>query len=322
MTSLPQPLTNRIPTHKDLPRALPRLAAALLRTARPRQWMKNVLVFAAPGAAGALTVPTQLANALTAFTVLCAAASAVYLLNDALDAVQDRAHPVKRHRPIAAGIVPRPLAFAFATVLATAALLMAQAALGAKTMGAVGLYLAVTTCYSCQLKHIPVLDIVILACGFVLRAVIGALATSVPVSLWFLTVIGFGSLFIAAGKRSAELATLREGAAGHRQALTAYTRPFLQHIQTLAALVAIVTYFLWAFGMAAAPTQAAHTSAIVHSSTWLQASTIAFVLMLLRYSSHVAAGGGGAPEEIVLRDRLLQAAALIWTILFAVGVYG
>ncbi len=185
------------------------LAVGALRSLRPKQWLKNVLVFAAPVAAGMIDERTTLLHTIAAFACFCAAASATYLLNDAVDVEADRRHPVKRHRPIAAGSLPVGVAFAMAAVLLVVG--VGGAFLTARDFGitVVG-YLALTTAYTTKLKHIPVLDIVAVAAGFVLRAIGGATATGIPISEWFFIVTSFGALFMVAGKRHGELSLMRQ----------------------------------------------------------------------------------------------------------------
>ena len=174
------------------------LIGGIIRELRPKQWMKNVLVFAAPAAAGVIDQRTELLHAIGAFACFCAAASATYLFNDISDVESDRRHPTKRERPIAAGIVPVPVATVLAIVLLACG--VGGAFLIRRDFGFTLLaYLALTTCYTVWLKHIAVLDIISVAAGFVLRAIGGATASSVPMSEWFFMVTCFGALFMVAG---------------------------------------------------------------------------------------------------------------------------
>ncbi|MSZ24645.1 MAG: decaprenyl-phosphate phosphoribosyltransferase, partial [Actinobacteria bacterium] len=171
----------------------PSLLGGIVRELRPKQWIKNVLVFAAPVAAGLFDNRDTDLHALGAFGCFCAAASATYLLNDAMDLESDRRHPVKKNRPIAAGIVPVGLAYVLAIVLL--AIAISGAFLIRRDFGFTILaYLALTTMYSLWLKHMPILDIVAVAAGFVLRAIGGATATGLPISEWFFIVTSFGAL--------------------------------------------------------------------------------------------------------------------------------
>src|SRR4051794_18763381 len=176
------------------------LGRGIVRALRPKQWLKNVLVLAAPGAAGVLGQGDVLANVALAFVAFCAASSGTYLLNDVRDVEADRLHPRKRARPIAAGTVPGWLAVALAVVLLVAGLVVA-ASVGVKLLVVLAAYIALTSSYTLWLKHIEVVDIVAIASGFILRAVAGGAAAGVPLSRWFIIVASFGSLFIVAGKR-------------------------------------------------------------------------------------------------------------------------
>ncbi|MEU6285623.1 decaprenyl-phosphate phosphoribosyltransferase [Streptomyces sp. NPDC047028] len=292
------------------------------RTCRARQWLKNVLVFAAPAAAGVLTQPVRLAHAVLAAVILCAASSAGYFLNDARDAAADSLHPSKRHRPIAAGVIRLPAAWATAAVLAVGAVTVATAWLGPHTAFAVAAYLVLTAAYSLHLKQIPVLELLTVAVGFALRTVIGALATHVPVSPWFLIVTASGALFMIAGKRSAELQELHDEAArAHRPVLAAYTLPYLAHLRTLAATSALIAYCLWALTLHAAGTANALAGARHGGTVLLQLSILPVLAGLLRYSLHLHHGHGARPEDLVLSDRFLQGCAATWLLLFTAGIY-
>ena len=183
---------------------------ALLRTARPRQWIKNVLVFAAPGAAGVLDDWPAVGYAMLAFVSFCLAASGVYMWNDALDVDADRLHPTKRFRPVATGVVSVRAAEVCGTLAIVLALAVAAGTGRWQTVVVVAVYVALIITYSVWLKHVPVLDIVAVASGFVLRAAGGAVAVDVPMSSWFVLCTVFGSLFIVTGKRYAELRELGE----------------------------------------------------------------------------------------------------------------
>ena len=289
-------------------RALP---MALLVAARPRQWVKNLLVFAAPAAAGVIDDKTALLQALGAFACFCLAASGTYYLNDAADVEADRFHPKKRFRPIAAG----DLAVGPARVIGAMAII-ASVALAAlinwHLAVVIGSYVAITTVYSLWLKHIAVVDVVAVAAGFVLRAIAGAAAVDVPISNWFFIVASFGSLFMVVGKRRAEIAEMGADAASTRSTLGTYTNEFLVQLQTISTSVVLVGYCLWAFE------KAAETGV---STPWFQASIVPFALAILRYGLLIDTGHGGAPEDVVLSDRALQLMGLIWVLVFSIGVY-
>jgi len=272
-----------------------------------------VLVFAAPGAAGALSHGHAAGRAAAAFGVFCVAASGTYFLNDALDAAADRHHPVKRLRPVAAGDVPVALAVGVGLVLLGAGVAGAWLLAGGQLALVIGVYVAVTTAYSLRLKHEPVIDLACVSAGFVLRAIAGGVASGVALSDWFIIVASFGSLLVVTGKRSAEHAELGDLRAAHRPALSAYPAAFLRSVRLLAASVTVTAYCLWAFERSR---QIGHGHPI-----WFELSILPFVLAILHVELRFERGLGGAPEELALHDRMLQVLGLAWVVLFAVGVY-
>ncbi len=282
--------------------------AGLVRTMRPRQWLKNVLVLAAPFAGGYLLQLDVLIAVGIAFIAFSLAASGVYLVNDVQDVEADRAHPTKRNRPIAAGVVAPQLALAVAVLLFVAALgvsFLASADLAIVT----AVYIAVQISYCLWLKHQPVVDIAIVASGFLLRAIAGGAAAGIELSQWFLLVAAFGSLFMVAGKRYAEIRLAERTGAKIRRSLERYTASYLRFVWTLSATVLIMTYGLWAFQLSQA-----------NDSRWPIISLVPFVVAVLRYAVDVDGGNGGEPEEIALGDRVLQVlgAALVLTLTAAV----
>jgi decaprenyl-phosphate phosphoribosyltransferase len=285
---------------------------AIVKTARPKQWTKNVLVFAAPAAAGVLDERDALLQTLVAFVGFCLAASGTYFLNDANDAEADRRHPTKRHRPIAAGDLDVRTARLIAVVLIVAALAVTAPINDFKLMFVVAGYVIVTISYTTWLKYEPVIDLAAVASGFVFRAIAGGVATNVRISDWFLIVAGAGSLFIVTGKRHAEQVELGSDSFEHRRTLGEYSTAFLGYVRAVASGVMITAYCLWAFE------NAAHTG----DDTWFRLSIVPFVIAVLRYALVVDQGGGGAPEEVVLSDRTLQIIGVIWLATFALGVRG
>jgi decaprenyl-phosphate phosphoribosyltransferase len=289
------------------------LSAGLVRTARIKQWPKNVLVFAAPGAAGVLTHGTALLHALGAFAAFCVVSSGTYFINDAADAAADRHHPAKRQRPVAAGVVSTRLAVAVGAILMGIGLAGGTAI--AWRLGLVlGIYIAVQLGYTFYFKHQPIFDLVAIAGGFVLRAIAGGVAIPVPVSEWFLIVATFGSLLMVTGKRVAEHAELGDARGAHRTTLDAYSLSFLRTVLAISAGGAIVGYCLWAFSLQTA--LAHHRDPI-----WYQLSIVPWIIALLRYTFLVEGGRGAKPEELILADRPLQVLGLVWAGLFALGVY-
>lgn len=288
------------------------LPGGLLREARPKQWVKNVLVFAAPGAAGMLLDRTVFADTMLAFVLFSFAASGTYFVNDARDVDADRQHPHKRHRPIAAGIVPVWLGWAVGVALMVASIALAFG-FGTWQLGLViSIYLVLTLNYSIWMKHIALLDIAVVSAGFILRALAGGVAAGVPISEWFIIVTSFGSLFMVVGKRRAEFHEVGEDAAHKtRASLADYSVDLLNYMRTVSSAVCVSAYCLWAFERASQ----------VGEAIWFQLSIAPFLLALFRYAMVCDQGRGGAPEEVILGDRMLQVLGLVWIGCFAVGVY-
>jgi decaprenyl-phosphate phosphoribosyltransferase len=286
------------------------LLSGLIRTARPKQWIKNVLVVAAPAAAGVLDQPSVVVDTVIAFVAFSLAASGTYFLNDAFDVEADRRHAKKRFRPIAAGVVPVNTARIVGIVLLAAGVGISFLA-NWRLAVVIGTYIAFTTTYSAWLKHVAVIDLGMVAAGFVLRLIAGAVAVDVRISVWFIVVGSFGSLFMVAGKRHAEHLDLGVERAGHRATLEEYSVEYLGYVRSVASGVAMVAYCLWAFDAEI------HATGIV----WFEVSIVPFVLAFLRYALLVERGQGGAPEDVVLRDRPLQALGALWVIIVAIGLY-
>ena len=303
------PLAHGVEPDPDRP--VPPTWRALLRTARPKQWTKNVLVFAAPAAAGVLDEPDQLLRTLVAFVAFCLAASGTYFFNDALDAHADRLHPTKQFRPVAAGHISERLAKIIAAILVALGILVAVPVQNGELAAVVAGYVALTLTYSAWLKHEPVVDLGAVAAGFVIRAIAGGVATGVDISDWFLIVAGGASLFMVTGKRYAEQIELGDASGAHRATLTAYSRGYLSYVRAVASGVTIMAYCLWAF----------ESAAKTGSQTWFEISIVPFVLAILRYAHVIEQGRGGAPEDIILSDRVIQVLGLLWAVSFAIGVY-
>lgn len=284
------------------PRNLP---AGIIKAVRPRQWVKNVLVFAAPVAAlgddrYAYDYREVLVKVLIAFVVFSLAASSVYLINDARDVEADRAHPTKRFRPIAAGVVPAWLAYWLAVLLGAASLAISWLVTPNLALVMV-IYISIQLAYCFGLKHQPVIDICIVSSGFLIRAIAGGVAANVPLSQWFLLMMAFGSLFMAAGKRYAELQLAERTGAKIRKSLESYTSSYLRFVWTLSATALVLCYGLWAFERDA-----------TGGTSWFVISMVPFTVAILRYAVDVDGGMAGEPEEIALKDRVLQLLALAW----------
>lgn len=291
-------------------------ASSLLRALRPKQWVKNVLVAAAPLAGGSLFTWPTLPKIALAFVAFCLASSAGYLINDLFDVSSDRLHPTKRNRPIAAGEVSIRTAIIAAVVLAVLSLAVSLLA-NPVLLLVVAIYLAVTASYSLGLKNQPVFDLAIVTSGFLLRAVAGGAAADVPLSRWFLLVTSFGSLFMVAGKRYADATRLSDGPTevpnanfSDRSGKPMYSASYLRFVFSVAAGSSIVFYALW--------------SVVVgqHEQVWAQISVAPFVLAILRYAVDVDQGRAGAPEDVVFRDRGLQLVGLVWLVTFVIAAHG
>lgn len=293
-------------------RAPKNLFDGIIKEMRPRQWVKNVLVLAAPLAAGDITDVHVLGRCALAFVAFCFAASCIYFVNDAKDVESDRNHPVKRYRPIAAGVVPVKLAYAIAVILGVAALVIAALA-NWQTAVVIAVYLVIQLAYCFGLKNQPVLDICIVSSGFLLRAIAGGVAAELPngLSQWFLLLMAFGSLFMAAGKRYAELILAERTGAKIRKSLQYYTSSYLRFVWTLAATVEVVVYGLWAFDK-----HEGH-----ESNVWYAISMVPFTIAILRYAVDIDGGEAGEPETIALHDHVLQFLALAWLVCVGVAVY-
>jgi decaprenyl-phosphate phosphoribosyltransferase len=287
------------------------LARGWFKALRPKQWIKSVLVPAAPAAAGVLGNGTMLWHTVVAVITFSLCASGGYLINDAADVESDRRHPKKRFRPIAAGVVPVAWARIVGILLVAASIAAGGLLTSWKLSAVLGGYVVLTFSYSTWLKHVPVLEMMLVAGGFLLRPIAGAAATDVPLSQWFLIVASFGSLYMVAGKRTAEATEFGEEAASHRRILQAYPVAYLRQTRELAAAVTLLAYCLWAF----------ERGADLHNATLSKLSIIPVTFGLLRYQLLLERGQGGAPEEAVLGDPPLLFAGLAFVITFALGVY-
>ncbi|GHJ35120.1 decaprenyl-phosphate phosphoribosyltransferase [Streptomyces sp. TS71-3] len=297
------------------PRALAALALGLLRTARPRQWIKNVLVVAAPAAAGQLSSASALTKLALVFLLFTAAASAVYLINDAADADADRAHPVKCRRPVAAGQVPVPVAYAVGGVLAVGAPLTAWVLCTPFAGALLTAYVCMQFAYCISLKHVLVVDLTIVATGFVMRTMMGGLALGIPLSRWFLITTAFGALFMVAAKRYSEAVQLAGQDGATRALLTEYTAGYLRFVWQLAGGAAVLAYCLWAL-------EGGGAHATAGLLPWRQLSMIAFTLAVLRYAVFADRGTAGEPEDVVLHDRALAVIGALWLGMYGLAVAG
>jgi decaprenyl-phosphate phosphoribosyltransferase len=266
--------------------------------------LKNGLVAAAPLAAGTLFTRRVAGHTALAFVAFCLISGAVYLVNDVLDAENDRRHPVKRLRPIAAGEVSARTAVATACLLSALAIGLSLLASWHLTVVLL-LYVASSLAYSLGVKREPVFDLALVTGGFLLRAIAGGAATGVALSEWFLLVASFGSLFMVAGKRYADVLH-RTTAPENGWQTVEYSPTYLRFVWSLAATATIIGYALWAF----------QVGALRHEPVWAQLSVAPFVMAVLRYAVDIDRGAAGAPEDVVLGDRWLFVLGLLWLVFF------
>ncbi|MGP4018485.1 decaprenyl-phosphate phosphoribosyltransferase [Saccharopolyspora sp. 5N708] len=281
------------------------LVSGLVKELRPKQWVKNVLVLAVPFAAGEILDPRILGHAVVAFIVFSMAASGIYFVNDAIDVEADRQHPTKRNRPIAAGLIPLPIAYAVCVLLLGGSLLISAlvglfSGTGYGLLAVMAVYIAVQLGYCFGLKHQPVIDLCIVASGFLLRAIAGGAAANLNITQWFYLIVAFGSLFMVAGKRYAEVKLAMETGAKIRKSLKAYSPSYLRFVWAIAAAITIMSYTLWAYDIRTE-----------EMSRWGLISTIPMVVAILRYAVDIDKGVAGEPEEVVLKDKVLMVLGLI-----------
>jgi 4-hydroxybenzoate polyprenyltransferase len=285
---------------------------AVLASLRPQQWLKNLFVFGGLVFAQRLFTPSVW-PALGAFAIFCGLSGAVYLLNDVADREKDRLHPDKRHRPIAAGQLTPAVAIGAAVVLIAGGLGLGLALSPRFALAALA-YVVLLVAYSVWLKHVVIVDVLVVASGFVLRAVAGALAIDVAISGWLLICTILLALFLALGKRRHEVLTLGEAAARHRPILAEYSPSFLDQMIAVVTASTVTAYALY--------TMSPETVAKFH--THLLPATLPFVLygifryLYLLYHRRI----GGNPSEIVVRDRALLINSLLWMLSVLVIIYG
>jgi 4-hydroxybenzoate polyprenyltransferase len=286
---------------------------ALFRSLRPRQWTKNVFVFAGLVFSEHLFDPRSVQLALGAFAVFCVLSSVIYLINDIADRDADRLHPVKSRRPIASGALSVRAAGVAATVLGAAGL--AGAFVIGPTFGVVAvMYVALLSLYSAWLKHLVILDALTLALGFVLRVIGGAVAIDVPFSHWLLLLMLLLAMFLALSKRRAELVMLAADATGHRRSLAEYS-PYL--LDQMISVVTASTVLGYAFYTISAETVAKFgTDRLLY--------TVPFPLYgIFRYLYLVhQKEGGGDPSELLVTDRPLLLCGALWAIAVIAILYG
>jgi decaprenyl-phosphate phosphoribosyltransferase len=298
-----------VPGTIGVPASRARWLPAAVRTTRPRQWPKNLLVFAAPLAAASFGREHGFYYALVAMLAFACASAAVYFVNDVVDVERDRRHPVKRNRPIASGALPERHAVVLAvlaTALAVGAGLVIREPLVVLTVVA---YLCESFLYSFRLKHVPFVEMALVASGFLLRVLGGAAATHVRLSIWFLLVCSLGALGVAIAKRYTELTSLGEDAVRHRPVMRWYRPGMLRVGQLLVGLGMLATYLLWA---------ANETTA---ARPWHLLSALPLAAALVRFGVLTARQTVRPVEDLIMRDSIMLCFEVVWLALFCVGLY-
>jgi len=283
---------------------------AIVRSLRPKQWTKNLLVFAGLVFTYNLLNPGMLGRVLLAFVAFCMLSSAGYVWNDLRDVAADRLHPTKRRRPIAAGQVPPWLAATLALALGAGGLLLALW-LGTSFMLVASLYVLLTASYSIWLKHLVLIDVFGISAGFVLRAVGGAVVIGVPVSPWLYVCTVLVSLFLGLGKRRNELEVLEGGAAGHRKNLEQYSLELVDQLILIVASVTIMAYSLYTFSAENLPRD---------HSMMLTIPLVVYGLFRYLYLVRVKRQGG-APEDLLLTDPGMLGTAVAWVLVSVIVLY-
>jgi len=275
---------------------------ALLKTMRPRQWAKNIFIFAALVFDKQLLVADSFLRTLAGFALFCLISSSVYILNDLADVEADRLHPEKKKRPIASGALPVGAAWTAGILLVLIALGLGYL-LGPAFASVLALYFGINLAYSKWLKHVPIVDVLIIATGFVLRVHAGVTLISVErFSPWLYVVMTLLSLFLGFGKRRAELALLADGAGSHRKVLDGYTIPLLDKYILIVSGTTIVAYSLYTFSAVNVP---------ANHSMMLTIPFVVYTIFRYLYLIEVE-HAGGAPEDILLSDRPFQIAMALW----------
>jgi 4-hydroxybenzoate polyprenyltransferase len=281
-------------------------AGYYLRLARPKQWTKNGFVLAAVVFAHEAFMVSSVVSALLAFVAFCALSGAVYAANDVLDVEEDRKHPIKRRRPVASEEVSARSAMVFAILLAIAGL-----ALGTYVDPGVGLagvaYLALQAVYTMALKHTAILDVMSISAGFVIRALAGVAAVGSPISPWLIVCTALLTLFLGFSKRRHEIASLGDAATLHRKNLRDYSVPLLDEMMNIMISATIIAYVLYTF--------------FEYENYYMMGSIPFVVYGVFRYMLLVHRNGGGNPDTLLLRDRPLQIALLLWLVVVGAVIY-
>lgn len=280
------------------------VGVALVQAMRPHQWIKNLLVFAALLFTAQFTNLSLLWHTILGFFALCFTASSVYLVNDILDRERDRHHPTKRNRPIASGRLPLPLAWLGAVGSATLGLGLAfwlRVPFGVIVL----VYAIQSTLYTLYLKQIPLLDVGIIALGFLLRAVSGAVLIDTSISPWLIICTFFLALFLGFAKRRHELVSLGEDAVNHRGALGDYSTTMLEHLLTICLGLALQSYAIYVI---------LSETAKAHPNLWYTLPVATYGLLRYFFVVH-RYDAGGSPEKLIITDKHIALSVLVWGII-------
>lgn len=272
---------------------------------RPRQWIKNFLVVGAPLAAGSFTIVSNLLTELRVYVLFCIVASLGYIINDLRDIDLDRVHPTKKLRPLASGVIGKKMALAWIAILSILWLLLSTT-FNLSLNFIVICYFLVSVSYSLYLKRIPVVEMIWLSFGFLLRPLAGAAAISVPVSEWFLIVISFSALFLVATKRLSELKKIQTQ--NVRPVIDSYSPKFLEFVLSISVSISLTAYSLWAFG-------------IKTETPWAKISVLPVVMGVIRYAWVQENNDAERPEHLILKDKIIPMCGLFTAILIALSVY-
>lgn len=302
----------------------------LLKTARPRQWLKNLAVFAALVFSGFLFTPSYFLKVFLTFVLFCMLSSAVYIINDIADAEQDRKHPFKKKRPIASGDLPIPLAWAVSLTLLIVALGIGfYLSVFFFMMGLI--YLIINLAYTSYLKTVPIMDVITIAAGYIIRVYAGALVVDLHLNAWFLLTVISISLFLAVGKRQSERTLLKGHGSlvGHRVTLSSYSTRLLDIYTGMFATATWFTYSLFAFQQqfhktdGPIPTLFSRVPRTFIAQKWLMLTVPVVIYGVMRYLQLIyEKNEGESPARVVTSDIPLLSSVVVWIVMVIGILYG
>jgi decaprenyl-phosphate phosphoribosyltransferase len=302
------------------------LFLAVIEAARPTQWLKNLAIFAALIFTGDLYDNLLFHKVFLAFIAFCFTTSATYLFNDIIDAKKDVQHPIKKNRPIPSGRLPIPLAFIFSTCFALVSLSV-SIGLNELFFYTVLSYLVIQISYSLFLKNLAIIDILVIASGFIIRIYAGAFVINAHLSVWFLLCVISAALFLAAGKRRAELGVIVNTSGETRKSLTHYSKPLLDSFVTMFGNAAWLSWALFTFfesPRASLPIWLflAEISKTTTINKLLMITIPVTIFAIMRYESLIFADRSEAPEKVLLSDKGLVVSVFVWIFLVIWVYYG